>query len=95
MADEPDIASVPFHTSDPAGLINIHPNTPPVKGYRDLTKAEVDLINQVKAKGDELGELLAKARAAGADENWASNAEDKLRIGIMLLVRAVAKPMGF
>jgi hypothetical protein len=28
--------------------INIHPGQPPVKGYRDLSQAEVDLINEVK-----------------------------------------------
>lgn len=95
MADEPDITNIPFQGSGSEARINIHPNTPPVKGYRDLTKSEVDLINQVKTKGDELNELLAKARAAGADEDWAGKAEDKLRIGIMLLVRAVAKPTGF
>jgi hypothetical protein len=77
--------------------INIHPNTPPVRGYRDLTQAEVDLINQqIKAKGDELAELIAAVRAIQEhDEHCANLAEDQLRIGTMLLVRAVARPTGF
>lgn len=77
-------------------LINIHPNTPPVSGYRDLPKAEVDLINEIKAKGDELGELIATVRSTeGFDEHMANLAEDQLKVGTMLLVRAVARPTGF
>lgn len=33
-----------------------------IKGYRELSQAEIDLMNEVKAKGVELGELIAKIR---------------------------------
>lgn len=77
-------------------LINIHPNTPPVKGYRDLTQAEVELINEIKGVGEQLGELVAKVRATdGVDQRWASIGCTDLQTGLMALVRAVAQPTTF
>lgn len=34
-----------------------------IAGYRDLTQEELDLMNEVKAKGRELGELCARLGA--------------------------------
>lgn len=34
-----------------------------IKGYRDLSQEEIDLMNEIKAKGAELGELLGKAQS--------------------------------
>ena len=31
-----------------------------IKGYRELTQVEIDLMNEIKAKGLELGGLVAK-----------------------------------
>lgn len=31
-----------------------------IKGYRELSQQEIDLMNEVKAKGVELGELITK-----------------------------------
>ena len=31
-----------------------------IKGYRELTQVEIDLMNEIKTKGVELGELCAK-----------------------------------
>ncbi len=77
-------------------LINIHPNTPPVAGYRDLTQAEVDLINRVKAVGVQLGELVATVRATnGVDQRWASIGATDLQTGLMALVRSIAQPTTF
>lgn len=33
-----------------------------IKGYRELSQAEIDLMNEVKAKGVELGDLIAKVQ---------------------------------
>lgn len=33
-----------------------------IKGYRDLTQTEIDLMNEVKAKGAELGALLDRVQ---------------------------------
>lgn len=37
-----------------------------IKGYRELTQAEIDLMNEIKTKGAELGDLVAKLRAGSA-----------------------------
>jgi len=34
-----------------------------IKGYRDLSQAEIDLMNEIKAKGEELRSLVAKIAA--------------------------------
>ena len=42
-----------------------------IKGYRELTQAEIDLMNEVKAKGVELGELVDKLmNTDGLDKCW-------------------------
>jgi len=33
-----------------------------IKGYRDLSQAEIDLMNEIKTKGEELGAIAAKVR---------------------------------
>jgi len=77
-------------------LINIHPNTPPVTGYRDLTQAEVDLINTIKARGEEIGALVTQVRGTdGVDQRWASIAATDFQTGLMALVRSVAQPTTF
>lgn len=67
-----------------------------IKGYRDLTQSEIDAMNAIKAKGEELGELVAKLRATeGLDQRWVSIGATDLQTGIMALVRAVAQPTTF
>ena len=40
-----------------------------IKGYRELSQQEIDAMNEIKAKGAELGELVAKLRATeGLDQ---------------------------
>lgn len=67
-----------------------------IKGYRDLSQAEIDLMNKIKAKGVELGELVAKLRAAtGLDQRWVSIGATDLQTGLMALTRGVAQPTTF
>jgi hypothetical protein len=67
-----------------------------IAGYRDLSQAEIDLINAIKAKGSELQDLVWQVQAAaGVDARWVSVGKTDLQTGIMALVRAVAKPVGF
>lgn len=67
-----------------------------IKGYRDLSQAEIDAMNAIKAKGEELGELVASLRANGSlDQRWVSIGATDLQTGIMALVRAVAQPTTF
>jgi hypothetical protein len=39
-----------------------------IKGYRELSQEEIDLMNEIKSKGVELGELIGKLSAAQADQ---------------------------
>ena len=67
-----------------------------IKGYRELTQEEIDLMNEIKSKGVELGELVAKLRAApGLDQRWVSIGATDLQIGLMALTRGVAQPTFF
>jgi hypothetical protein len=67
-----------------------------IKGYRDLSQAEIDLMNEIKAKGVELGELVAKLRSTeGLDQRWVSIGATDLQTGLMALTRGVAQPTSF
>ena len=80
-----------------------------IKGYRELDQAEIDLMNEIKAKGEELGELVQKLRNHGAshgeegsppstgtlDQRWVSIGATHFQQGLMALTRAVAKPTFF
>lgn len=67
-----------------------------IKGYRELTQAEIDLMNEVKAKGVELGELVEKLmKADGLDKRWISIGKTDLQTGLMALVRGIAQPETF
>jgi hypothetical protein len=69
---------------------------PKITGYRQLTEAEAALMNEVKAKGVELGELVNKLRATeGLDQRWVSIGATDLQTGLMALSRAVAQPTTF
>lgn len=64
-----------------------------IKGYRELTQAEIDLMNEIETKGAELGDLVAKLRAnEGLDQRWVSIGATDLQTGLMALTRSVAQP---
>lgn len=67
-----------------------------IKGYRELSQEEIDLMNEIKSKGVELGYLVEKLRSvAGLDPRWISIGATDLQTGLMALTRAVARPMFF
>lgn len=67
-----------------------------IKGYRDLSEAEIALMNQIKAKGEELKVLVEELQSTGTlDQRWVSIGKTKLQEGIMCLVRSVAQPTSF
>jgi hypothetical protein len=67
-----------------------------IKGYRELTQAEIDRMNEIKAKGAELGELVERLRnCPGLDQRWVSIGETDLQKGLMALTRSVAQPTFF
>ena len=67
-----------------------------IKGYRELNESEIAIMNEIKAKGAELGDLVAAIRSIdGIDQRWVSIGETDLQTGLMALTRAVAKPTFF
>lgn len=67
-----------------------------IKGYRDLSAEEIALMNEVKAKAAEVGELMEKLRARGElDQRWISIGITDLQKGFMCVIRGIAQPGGF
>lgn len=67
-----------------------------IKGYRELNEDEIAAMNEIKQKGIELGELVAKLRGnPDHDQRWVSIGATHLQEGLMGLTRAVAKPEFF
>lgn len=78
-----------------------------IKGYRELSQAEIDLMNKIKTKGAELGELVQELEAniektnkehgvADAEpRRWVSIGKTHLQQGLMALTRSVAQPTFF
>lgn len=69
---------------------------PKVTGYRQLNEAEAALMNEIKAHGVQLCDLVAKLRATdGLDQRWVSIGATDLQTGLMALTRGVAQPTTF
>lgn len=74
-----------------------------ITGYRDLTQAEIDLMNEIKAEGERIGALVDKMRnqrnpetgLIDLDQRWVAIAATDLQTGLMALTRAVARPTTF
>lgn len=64
-----------------------------IKGYRELSQDEIDLMNRVKAKGAEVGELFEELLTnKSLDARWAAIGRTHLQEGFMAFTRAIAKP---
>lgn len=75
-----------------------------IKGYRDLSQEEIDLINQIKHMGEHIGALIEKLESIDpvdsgfktcVDGRWVSIGKTHLQQGIMALVRSIAQPESF
>ena len=75
-----------------------------IKGYRQLTQEEQDLINEIKTKAEEVGAIVARLEEAAGyqirnlidpDTRWLEKAKTDLQVGFMELVRSIAKPTTF
>jgi hypothetical protein len=64
-----------------------------IKGYRDLSQAEIDAMNQIKEKAAEVGELIeALEESPEIDKRWLAIAKTDLQKGFMAATRSIAKP---
>lgn len=82
---------------------------PAIKGYRNLSQAEIDLMNEIKEAGEQLRHLVTRVQShinsQPAPEvphsqvtnpaRWAALAQTDLQTGLMALTRAVAQPTSF
>lgn len=67
-----------------------------ITGYRALTEAEIDLMNQVKEMAMRVGEMCEVLKQApGIDSRWLSIGATQLQQGFMAVNRAIAKPTTF
>jgi hypothetical protein len=67
-----------------------------IRGYRDLTQDEIDLMNEIKNVGNNLDELVRKLGGnPSTDKRWVSIGTTHLQQGLMALTRSVAKPTTF
>lgn len=67
-----------------------------IAGYRELSQQEIDAMNAVKAKAEEMGLLLDALRdMPGIDQRALAIAKTDLQTGVMWAVRAIAQPNGF
>jgi hypothetical protein len=67
-----------------------------IKGYRDLTQAEIDVMNKTKEKAAEVGALIEELKVMpGIDQRWVAIATTDLQKGFMALVRGIAQPTTF
>lgn len=79
-----------------------------IKGYRDLSLAEIALMNKIKEKANEVEGLVqdlmhmkgepsppAPDGTTAPNGRWVSIGQTQLQLGFMALTRSVAKPTSF
>lgn len=67
-----------------------------ISGYRDLTQEEIDLMNEIKSKGIELGSLIDRLDSiAHIDKRWVEIGKTHAQESLMALTRSVARPTHF
>lgn len=67
-----------------------------INGYRDLSEQEIAMMNEAKAKAEDVGKLCdALGGMPDIDKRWLAIARTQLQQGFMALVRSIAKPTTF
>lgn len=67
-----------------------------IKGYRDLSQEEIDLMNESKELAAKIGALIEKLeKMDNIDKRWLSIGRTDLQKGFMSLVRSIAQPTTF
>lgn len=67
-----------------------------IKGYRDLSQEEIDLINEGKALAVQVGVWIAKLKHDHSlDHRWVSIGHTDLQKGFMAVIRGIAQPTTF
>lgn len=67
-----------------------------IKGYRDLSQEEIDMMNEAKELAEKVKVLTNKLMISGeTDKRWVSIGVTDLQKGFMSIIRGIAKPTTF
>ena len=67
-----------------------------IKGYRDLSEGEIELMNVIKGFANEIGKVVELLQVTeGLDQRWISIGKTDLQKGFMALTRGVAQSESF
>lgn len=67
-----------------------------IKGYRDLSQEEINLMNDCKAMAEQVGDLVSRIQSqAGIDQRRVAEGKTDLQKGFMSLIRSIAQPTTF
>lgn len=67
-----------------------------ITGYRELSADEIELINEIKQQGNNLGVALdAMKLMPTIDQRWLAIGRTHLQQGLMAIIRAIAQPTSF
>jgi hypothetical protein len=70
--------------------------TEALKGYRDLSSEDKNLINEGKMLGERIGEFIDRLRdMPSIDQRWLSIGTTDIQRGLMAVTRAIARPTNF
>jgi hypothetical protein len=67
-----------------------------ISGYRDLSQEEIDLMNELKKAGNNVGTILEQvASIPNIDQRWLSIGRTDIQKGFMAAIRSIARPTTF
>jgi hypothetical protein len=67
-----------------------------IKGYRDLSQDEIDMMNALKEIATKVGEVLdVMETVEDIDQRWLAIGKTDLQKGFMAAIRSIAKPESF
>lgn len=68
----------------------------PIKGYRELTQAEIEAVNAVKGLAVTVGNVIDELRKnPNLDQRWVSIGTTHLQQGFMAVIRGITRPTTF
>lgn len=65
-----------------------------IKGYRELDKAEISLMNEAKELEEKVMKFMERLEFV-ADGRWLAIAKTDIQKGFMALGRSIARPEGY
>ena len=67
-----------------------------IKGYRDLSQEEIDMMNEAKELAGKVGDLVERMQNVKTnDQRWIATGKTDLQKGFMSIIRGVAQPTTF